>query len=62
MVQTLEFQGKRNSGGQVAESVKCITVNKRKTGQEKPAKEGKRSPEESSAQCSGHWDVEEAGQ
>lgn len=63
VVKTLEFKGRRNSGGEVAESVKCITMNKSKTEQENPAGVGgRRSPEESSAQCIGLWDVEEIGQ
>lgn len=62
MVKNLEFKGRRNSGGEIAESVKCITMNRSKTGQDTSAKEGWRTPEENSAQCSGLWDVEKIGQ
>lgn len=31
MVKTLEFQGERNSGGEVAEFVKCVTMNEAKS-------------------------------
>ena len=37
-------------------------MNRSKTGQDTSAKEGWRTPEENSAQCSGLWDVEKIGQ
>lgn len=38
MMETLKNQGRRNSGGEVAESIKLTTVGKIKEGQEEPVR------------------------